>query len=300
MRNPSDFAPPRIGLNSDNSDMLNSITNSALSTSMSSAYNSLQIGGNTRGRGKLSPVSENRPSDSYVVDEMIKEGKSRNSTDSAAASDSATIDDYFEIIQPPKRGSEATLNSGSVRRQSTDESNHQIDAALFKRVKVPPAHSTTSALTSKLASTNTSSNPFSELYALISGRAETSTMEVIVFFPHAVSPAGKPLKLKVRKDATVEETIGFSLWSYWEESWQPKLDEGLSDEQKKTKLSAVGWVLRIAEDDGEVDEDFPGMPCHSFSCLWRLIFTKLPIVREKSRISTSMRTQSSKLLKAKV
>jgi hypothetical protein len=32
-------------------------------------------------------------------------------------------------------------------------------------------------------------------------------------------------------------------------------DEGLSVAEEK--LSTVGWVMKIAEDDGEVDEDFP-------------------------------------------
>ncbi len=68
------------------------------------------------------------------------------------------------------------------------------------------------------------------------------------------------MDLNVRRDATVEEVIGFALWTYWEEGWKPKLDEGLNgedDEQWATHLSAVGWILRITEDDGEVDDDFP-------------------------------------------
>ncbi len=69
-------------------------------------------------------------------------------------------------------------------------------------------------------------------------------MTIQVFFPHARSPIGKPLELKVRKDATIEEVIGFALWSYWEEDWQPKLDEGLDgvdEARKKAHLSAAGW-----------------------------------------------------------
>lgn len=85
-------------------------------------------------------------------------------------------------------------------------------------------------------------------------------MTVQVFFPHARRPLGSAMKLKVREDVTVEEVIGFALWSYWEEGWLPKLDEGLNGEDDPrwdTKLSAVGWIMRIAESDGEVHEDFP-------------------------------------------
>ena len=82
------------------------------------------------------------------------------------------------------------------------------------------------------------------------------------------------MDLNVRKDATVEEVIGFALWCYWEEGWLPKLDEGISGEDDPKwarKLSAVGWIMRIAEEDGEVDDDFPRtfilLICKSFiSC----------------------------------
>jgi hypothetical protein len=85
---------------------------------------------------------------------------------------------------------------------------------------------------------------------------------VLVYFPRARQPVGKAMDLSVRKDATMEEVIGFALWSYWEEGWLPKLDEGLNGEDDPKwaiKLSAVGWIMRIAEDDGEVDDEFPRM-----------------------------------------
>lgn len=263
---PRDFAPPRIGMNSSSSELLNSATNSALSTSMSS----LQITGSARGRGKLrlSPVSETRP-----VDEPPSSAAGLGSGENDVMSDATAqrgrgtpTDDYFEMVQPPRMTkypvSESSLHeqetTSHIKSEHENISSHE-EEPLFIRKKVPPARPVTSALTAKLASSNTSSNPFTELYALISGRAEVATTEVTVFFPHATKPVNKPLKLTVRKDATVEEFIGFSLWSYWEEGWLPKLDEGLTEEQKKTKLSAIGWILRVAEDDGEVDEDFPGL-----------------------------------------
>ena len=258
----SDFAPPRLAVNSDTSDNLNSMSNSALSTSISSAYNSLQIGTGIQNRGKLSPVHESHPSDYPGASEVdVSKGIKDNSnlTDTASNTDTSTIDDYFEIVQPTRPTVAQDSSKGSLAKKPVQGTKlGSPDEQMFKRIKVLPVRPASSALTAKLASSNTSSNPFSELYALISGRAETASMEVIVFFPHATKPANKPLKLNVRKDATVEETIGFALWSYWEDGWLPKLDEGISDEQKKTRLSAVGWVLRIAEDDGEVDEDFPG------------------------------------------
>ena len=254
-------------MNSDSSELLNSISNTALSTSASSAYNSsLQIGGSARGRGKLSPVSETRPSD-YSA----SHANASDFTAGGIASDAPTqrdagtsIEDYFEIeiVKPHAPGDRlaerAKKADHEIHSRKTRSSQPPTEELTFPRRKVPPARPGASALTAKLASSDTSTNPFTELYALISGRAEVASMEVTVFFPHATKPANKPLKLTVRKDATIEEVIGFSLWSYWEEGWLPKLDEGVPEEKKKERLSAVGWILRIAEDDGEVDEDFPG------------------------------------------
>jgi len=85
-------------------------------------------------------------------------------------------------------------------------------------------------------------------------------MTVQVYFPRARSPHGKPLELEIRENATIEEVIEIALRNYSDEGWLPKLDEGLdgADETRRNaRLSAAGWVLRIAEVDGEVDEDFP-------------------------------------------
>ena len=75
------------------------------------------------------------------------------------------------------------------------------------------------------------------------------------------------MRLSVRKDATVEEVLGFALWSYWEAGWLPRLDEE-DVSVLEEKLSAIGWVMKIAEDDGEVDEDFPRESCFEISAFF--------------------------------
>ncbi|PBL01322.1 hypothetical protein ARMGADRAFT_1007325 [Armillaria gallica] len=133
------------------------------------------------------------------------------------------------------------------------------DMSFTRKGVVPPKPPAVSALSAMLKSAGTTTNPFSELYSLISGRGENASSYVQVYFPHAQEPRNKAMELSVRKDASVEEVIGFALWTYWEEGWKPKLDEGLTEDDEKwnTQLSAIGWILRIAEDDGEVDDDFP-------------------------------------------
>jgi hypothetical protein len=110
------------------------------------------------------------------------------------------------------------------------------------------------------ANTSDSTNPFEEYYAAITGRAEGESKAVAVYFPKATKPMGQVMELNVREDVTVEEVLGHALYRYWEEGWLPKIDEGLQGEEDPkwgTVCLAIGWILRIAEDDGEVDEDFP-------------------------------------------
>ncbi|KAG2140578.1 stress-activated map kinase interacting protein 1-domain-containing protein [Suillus clintonianus] len=202
----------------------------------------------TRARSRLSPVSEHRAADE------VHEG-------SLPTIHSKPIETYFEMISPipkPDQRSEPAPQKQETRRRGVSISLPVIDAPsdmTFTRKPVVPARQHASALTAILASSGGPANPFSELYGAISGRGETASVDVKVYFPHAKEPHGEHLTLNVRKDATMEEVIGFALWTYWDERWLPELNAGVKDDDPK--LSAIGWIMRIAEDDGEVDEDFP-------------------------------------------
>ncbi|WVF69708.1 hypothetical protein IAT40_004487 [Kwoniella sp. CBS 6097] len=97
-------------------------------------------------------------------------------------------------------------------------------------------------------------NPFASLYATVAAPSSLPSLSLEMYFPHSKKPAD-PIIAKVRKDATVEEVTGFGLYKYWEEGRLPLL----SDDEDEVKWSSVGWGLRIVEDDGEVDEDFPAL-----------------------------------------
>jgi hypothetical protein len=97
-------------------------------------------------------------------------------------------------------------------------------------------------------------NPFSTLYAACVSRA-SDAVRLSLYFPHAAS---HKVQVGVKKDVTVEEVIGVGLWAYWEdESLEPKLE--VDEREAREGRETVKWNLRIVEDDGEVDEDFPGM-----------------------------------------
>ena len=263
----SEFATTRLaGMLSDSvSDGLSGVSTS-LSTSNS--FNILSpppLHG--RSRARLSPVTE---------------GKIARGTSSASSyPDTRPSEPGFDMITPlhsrtsehpqaagaphttksnkHRRTSHGTSSSSSTHSSVTTATAATVEEDLFSRQKVAPIRAAKSALSSMMAASNTT-NPFSDLYSAISGRgvSPAASMVVTVFFPFAREPAGESMRLSVRKDATVEEVLGFGLWSYWEAGWLPRLDdEDINSNTSEEKLSAIGWVMKIAEDDGEVDEDFP-------------------------------------------
>ncbi|KAJ7723397.1 stress-activated map kinase interacting protein 1-domain-containing protein [Mycena metata] len=247
-----DFAASRTpGIASDSASDVNSVL-STNTTPSSVPMTSSQGGSGSlalpRTRARLSPVSEGpTPDRSGPYFEMLTPGP--------GAGNDASPQPRKPDIPPrnPSRSHSAT-HGGSSSVSSPEMS--------FARKKVAPlpVRPQRSALTALIVSSGESTNPFAELYAAVSGRGEGASTNVSVYFPMARAPKGQAMDLNVRKDATVEEAIGFALWTYWEEGWLPKLDEGMenADEEKlATRLSAVGWIMRIAEEDGEVDDDFP-------------------------------------------
>lgn len=131
---------------------------------------------------------------------------------------------------------------------STGPAVSGLTAQLYKHV--PHLVSTTTETEDEHS---TLSNPFASLYASVSAHPPQPSLSLELFFPHSSKPT-LALVVVVRKDATVEEVTGYGLYKYWEEGREPLLSDGGDDEQK---WSTVGWGLRIVEDDGEVDEDFP-------------------------------------------
>ena len=93
-------------------------------------------------------------------------------------------------------------------------------------------------------------NHLAELYASFSGKGDLKPLHLKIYRPTSDEPMHS-VDVIVRQDATVAETIGFSLYRYWEEGRKPPL--------KKEECDANVWTLRIMEDEGVVDDDFPAL-----------------------------------------
>lgn len=258
---------PHIVLDGSVSDGILSTSNSGgLSTSPSSGVGTYaHLHPNARraqARLRLDSLDDRRPSHSdsaITADQSTKHDTNPRRIKSKGS--------YFELVVPPFQnrnvpapGKQATGSTAAPEKlphvHTVDRPEPQPPKLTFNRVKVPPLPTTKapSALTLMLASHGSKpENPFSELYSLISARSNPLTLQVVYPF----SDHRDPVTLRVRSDATVEEVIGFGLWTYWEEGFTPKLDD-CDEAKKRDRLSAAGWSLRVTE-DGEVDDDFPGL-----------------------------------------
>ncbi|KAK3302155.1 stress-activated map kinase interacting protein 1-domain-containing protein [Chaetomium strumarium] len=99
--------------------------------------------------------------------------------------------------------------------------------------------------------------PF-DSFASLSGQGDPNPVMLRIYAPFSTTPS-KPFEVLIRRTVhqgeggdrpvTVADLIGLSLWRYNEEKLEPPLP---SD-----KLNVNWWTLRMVEEDGEVDEDFP-------------------------------------------
>eukprot|EP00833_Pecoramyces_ruminatium_P014273 jgi/Orpsp1_1/1188305/evm.model.d7180000063770.1 len=113
---------------------------------------------------------------------------------------------------------------------------------------IPQGKPLISNLSQLLKQNNSSSNPFAD-YRFFSGKGDPDSMELMIYLPFSDEPE-KPLQIMVKKTATVEDVIGYSLYEYNEAERKPVIT---------SDLDVPYWNMRIVEDDGEIDEDFPAL-----------------------------------------
>ncbi|KAJ4424313.1 Component of a membrane-bound complex containing the Tor2p kinase [Gnomoniopsis sp. IMI 355080] len=99
--------------------------------------------------------------------------------------------------------------------------------------------------------------PF-ESFATLNGKGEANPLMIRIYSPYCNTPS-KPFEVLIRRvvrddngperPVHVSDLIGLALWRYNEEQLQPPLP---SD-----KLNLNWWTLKMVEEGGEVDDDFP-------------------------------------------
>ncbi|EDV29742.1 uncharacterized protein TRIADDRAFT_52453 [Trichoplax adhaerens] len=147
-------------------------------------------------------------------------------------------------------------------------------AEMFKKYDKPFKAPNQSILALLLEQVGNVDNPFKD-YCKFDGEGnvgEAATKKINIYF--TMLPEGEngiPMTIIVTGDnACVQDAIGLALWKYTNEGRKPPLKSN----------SAHGYALHIAEDDGEVDMDFPALdPKES---IFRFGFTSLALVEKET------------------
>ncbi|CAO3606639.1 unnamed protein product [Mucor hiemalis] len=170
-------------------------------------------------------------------------------TESATTPTAAAID--------PSPSQSSIGNTGNASNNfpltfGTDSTIEEVKAIPLEYTKRTPVQKkkNSSALSALIAEKATAAeNPFAE-YSFVSGKGESKSITLCVYLPHSNKPY-TPVSLVVRPDAITDDVIGYILYDYVEEKRQPELDVEAYD--------LAEWVLLIAEDDGEIEDDLPAV-----------------------------------------
>ncbi|KAG0305558.1 hypothetical protein BGZ98_003968 [Dissophora globulifera] len=114
-------------------------------------------------------------------------------------------------------------------------------------LKPPPVSLLTSLINQQKLKND---NPFAEEFLRVAGMGETNPVQLKIYLPSSDKPKD-PMKVAVKREASVEDVIGYILYQYYHEGRTPLLSDELS--------TVVQWNLRIVEDDGEIDDDLPAV-----------------------------------------
>ena len=172
---------------------------------------------------------------------------SESSADFAEAVGSAATNTIlgFDIDEEKQK---SPLRKPIARREPS--AGHFSPIPVTQAQAIQPPKSALTALIKAKEQNSQEENHLAELYASFSGKGDLKPLHLKIFRPTSEEPM-RPVDVVVRQDATVAETIGFSLYRYWEDGRKPPL--------KKEECDANVWTLRIMEDVGVVDDDFPAL-----------------------------------------
>lgn len=149
-----------------------------------------------------------------------------------------------------KTNDSLTAGSGSLSHEKSLKSKASTEGDLFPKKNINSKNSNSSSLSSLIKmKQSTFDNPL-EQYINASGKSERRPLKLIMYMPSCSEPK-RPWEVLVRRDVNVSNAIGFALYRYVEDNRQPLLKEEMKDSNR--------WNLRIVEEDGEPDDDFPAL-----------------------------------------
>lgn len=219
---------PAIGVNRQHSDLLEEEEEDSDASDMSSAFNeSLESASILAGDLEKPPLANMSPSHQLV-------GTPPRDFKRQSTIRRSHVPPLTQVVGdlPPRRP------TSTIRPISMIQPKSLISEALNAK-KTKPA------------------TPF-EGFATLSGKGESSPLMIRIYSPYSNEPS-KPFEVLIRRvtrddntadrPVNVADLIGLSLWRYNEEKREPALPPD--------RLNLNWWTLKMVEEGGEVDDDFP-------------------------------------------
>lgn len=190
------------------------------------------------------PNTSLHPSVDSAIDPSPRSSIDDNAQPAFTALTPHTATDVDETHEQPLPSSATTIKPAANNPPPPPLEYTKKNLALTSKAK------TSSALSALIAEKATAAeNPFAE-YSFVSGKGESKSIKLCVYLPTSNQPY-TPVYLVVRPDAITDDVIGYILYDYVEQKREPELDEAAYD--------LAEWVLLIAEDDGEIEDDLPAI-----------------------------------------
>lgn len=229
-------------------------------------HQALNVAASLRSSAMDSPLRES-PAESFGA--TTTSGYEDETTDGPSGISAGRILNGGFTVASPLKGSLASDRSSSESHLREDPGDAEQTPLTFDKVNTS-ASIRSGGLSMLFAPTPAAApkahqNPLASAYASVPLPENSSqpSSHLSIYFPFSDKPT-EHIEIVVRRDVKIEEVIGWSLAKYIEQKRTPALQarrvEGENAEfEDEVWLSTAGWALKMVEDDGEVDEDFPAL-----------------------------------------
>lgn len=232
-------------------------------------HQALNVGASLRSSTAMDSPLHESPAESFGA--TTTSGYEDETTDGPSGISAGRILNGGFTVASPLKGSLSSEQSSSESHLEgrADSSEVEQPTLTFEKVGSPaPARAGGLSMLfapAPAAAPSTSQNPLASAYASVPHPENSSlpSSRLSIYYPFSDKP-GDHIEITVRRDVKIEEVIGWSLAQYIEQKRTPALQarrvEGENaDFEDEVWLSTAGWALKMVEDDGEVDEDFPAL-----------------------------------------
>jgi len=205
-------------------------------------------------RIKVKTVKWEEPEENITKEDLVElfEKKTiiQNSKTETAVNESCVKNWEDLVVTSTKSSCKSETSAGNHKGDGVNclkDENQMADKVQFKKVI-----KNESLLSKNLKALNPDNeNPFRG-YSRFNGRGHGNPTQCFTMFvyPHSSTTPVGPLQVVIlQQNARVLDLIGLTCWQYQHEKFAPKLQQ----------TNIVNYTVKLAEEDGEVDQEFPSL-----------------------------------------